>query len=170
LQPPSTPPLGASAIEIVEFEHPDWRHYFVTGIPLEIGKLDSGEFSGWRRTGLSFKAWPLGTSGTAAVCRFFSTNFYPRSSHFYTPLSSECAVVKSGGDWSFEGEVFGVVLPSAVGVCSEGLEPLYRVYNNGQGAAPNHRYSTRLSVRAEMITAGWVAEGAGTGVIGCVLP
>ena len=46
--------------------------------------------------------------------------------------------------------------------------PLYRLYNDGMGGAPNHRYTTSLTVRAAMIEAGWIPEGSGIGVIGCV--
>jgi hypothetical protein len=50
-----------------------------------------------------------------------------------------------------------------------GTQPLYRLYNNGQGGAPNHRYTTRIDVRQQMITQGWVSEGYGPlGAIACV--
>ena len=46
--------------------------------------------------------------------------------------------------------------------------PVYRMYNNGQGGAPNHRYTTDLAVRAQMLVQGWIAEGYGKiGVIMC---
>jgi hypothetical protein len=42
------------------------------------------------------------------------------------------------------------------------------MYNNGQGGAPNHRYTTEPSVRALMLAQGWIAEGYGAvGVIMC---
>ena len=47
-------------------------------------------------------------------------------------------------------------------------QPLYRVYNDGMGGAPNHRYTTDLDVFATMQDAGWKPEGAGVGVIACV--
>lgn len=167
--PGTTPPSGGTLIEIVEFLHREWDHYFVTGIAQELSKLDAGAFAGWERTGQTFKAWPLGTPGTANVCRFFSTNFNPRSSHFYTPVATECTTVKASTDWSFEGEVFGVVLPSISGGCPAGTVALYRLYNNGDGGAPNHRYTTSLGVRSLMAASGWVPEGNGDmGVIACV--
>jgi len=55
-------------------------------------------------------------------------------------------------------------------MCPPPSVPLYRLYNNGQGAAPNHRYTTRQEVRATMITAGWIPEGLGIGVVACVPP
>lgn len=165
---PTTPPL-ASVVEAVEYYHAAWDHYFVTSIAAEISKLDDGTFVGWKRTGYRFNVYAAGTATTASVCRFFSTAFNPRSSHFYTPISSECGTVKSNPSWSFEGEVLGVLLPSSSGACAGTSQPLYRLYNNGAGAAPNHRYTTELAVRASMITIGWVAEGYGAdGVIACV--
>ncbi len=160
---------GAAVLELVEYYHRAWDHYFVTALADEIAKLDDGTFGGWTRTGRMFSAFALGTPGTSAVCRFFSTAFDPKSSHFYTPISSECTAVKGNPAWSFEGEVFGVVLPSAAGACGAGTVPLYRLFNNGQGGAPNHRYTTDLPTRSAMLLFGWVPEGSGdVGVIACV--
>ena len=112
---------------------------------------------------------PLDTAGAASVCRFFSVSFAPKSSHFYTPSASECATVKQNPDWQFEGEVFAVGLPDAAGNCANGTLPLYRLYNDGQGGAPNHRYTTNAATRADMLAQGWISEGTGAlGVIACV--
>lgn len=167
--PPVVPPIGSVTIDLIEYYHQAWDHYFVTAIPAEITKLDNGTFVGWKRTGLTFKAWPVSTGNTSTMCRFFSTTFDPKSSHFYTPLASECTAVKSNANWSFEGEVFGVVVPTTSGSCPAGTTPLYRLYNNGQGAAPNHRYTTDANVRALMVPQGWVPEGFGSlGIIACL--
>jgi len=49
------------------------------------------------------------------------------------------------------------------------MQPLYRLYNDGQGGAPNHRYTTQAATRSAMLANGWIAEGVGElGVIGCV--
>jgi len=59
-------------------------------------------------------------------------------------------------------------IPALDGTCVAGTVPVYRLYNNGQGAAPNHRYTTDVSVRTQMIGQGWVPEGYGAlGVIMC---
>lgn len=163
------PPATAPTIEVVEYFHDDWHHYFVTGTPGETAKLDNGSFPGWKRTGLKFKAYPNGYPGSQSMCRFFSTAFGVRSSHFYTPLASECADVKANASWSFEGDVFGVVLPTAAGACPPGFTQLYRLYNEGQGGAPNHRYTTDVQVRSVMVAFGWTPEGQGAlGVTACV--
>jgi len=153
----------------VEFYHAAYDHYFVTIAPAEIAALDTGAISGWTRTGLSFAVFPLGTAGASNVCRFWSgPTFVTKSSHFYTPYPWECEEVKGNRDWQFEGEVFALELPYVAGTCPTGRSPLYRLYNDGKGDAPNHRYTTSLAVRATMLAQGWIAEGAGIGVIGCV--
>ncbi|MFO1305208.1 MAG: hypothetical protein U1F54_15870 [Burkholderiales bacterium] len=162
--------LGAATTLIaVEYFHPAFDHYFTTSSVDEITKLDAGVFAGWARTGQSFNVYPTGAAGRVSVCRFFSVSFDPRSSHFYTPLANECATVKQNPAWRFEGEVFSVLLPDSGGGCPAGTGPLYRVYNNGQGGAPNHRYTTSLTTRSAMLGQGWISEGFGlAGVIACV--
>jgi hypothetical protein len=160
----------AASPTAVEYFHSSYGHYFVTATPQEIAALDGGIFSGWRRTGETFGVLDVGTAGSANVCRFWSgQTFAPKSSHFYTPFDWECAIVKGNPSWIFESLAFAVTLPDATGACTAGgTIPLYRLYNNGQGGAPNHRYTTRTTIRAEMIAQGWIPEGSGIGVIGCV--
>jgi hypothetical protein len=55
------------------------------------------------------------------------------------------------------------------GTCPDENRPLYRLYNNGQGGAPNHRYTIDSAIRSDMIAAGWIPEGNGAdGVFACV--
>ena len=138
----------------------------------EITKLDDGTIAGWARTGEQFNAYPRTEvdGGLTSVCRFFSTAFAPKSSHFYAPLGVECNAVKQNPNWSFEGETFIVEVPDdgGYGFCPPGTAPVYRLYNNGQGGAPNHRYTTRLAVRSQMLAIGYVAEGKGPlGIVMC---
>jgi hypothetical protein len=159
------------AARLVEYRHAEWNHFFVTGIAEEIAKLDNGTFAGWARTGRAFGAHAPGDAQGVPVCRFFSTAFGSRSSHFYTAFAPECTQLQTNPDWSFEGVVFNVALPDTQGACVEGLLPVYRVYNNGQGDAPNHRFVTSLDDRAQMLAQGWIAEGYGpVGVAMCASP
>jgi len=152
----------------VEYYHEAFDHYFVTSIADEITKLDNGTFVGWARTGESFPVYADYPANASQVCRFFSTAFDPKSSHFYTPSPSECGDVKANPDWHFEGLVFAVPVPDAAGNCAAGTAPVYRLYNDGQGAAPNHRYTTSLAVRSTMLAKGWIPEGYGDlGVVMC---
>ena len=51
-------------------------------------------------------------------------------------VPSECGVVRQNADWQLEGVVFGVSAPGPDGACPAGMRPVYRLYNDGQGAAP----------------------------------
>ncbi len=165
--PPPPPPTNGTA-DAVEYFHAQFGHYFITISADEIFKIDTGVFKGWARTGRSFKIHQNAAAGLNPVCRFFSEAFAPKSSHFYTPFPTECSVVKTNANWSFEGEVFFVAVPSVTGACPASTIPVYRMYNNGQSGAPNHRYTTDLAVREQMLAQGWIAEGEGTiGVIMC---
>jgi len=165
---PATTPTTVTSVDVIEYYHADWDQYFITAIPEEIARLDDGSVVGWARTGRQFKAYPLGASQGVTVCRFFSIAAAPRSSHFYTPFPTECATVMANADWLLEGNVFRIDVPASNGTCASGTVPVYRVYNNGQGGAPNHRYTVDASVRAQMIAQGWIPEGYGpSGVIMC---
>ena len=60
---------------------------------------------------------------------------------------------------------------SPTSACAIGTVPLYRLYNNGQGGAPNHRFAVDPTVRTSMIAAQWTPEDNGAdGVLACVLP
>jgi hypothetical protein len=48
-----------------------------------------------------------------------------------------------------------------------GTIPVYRLSNNNQGGAPNHRFVTSLTDRQTMLDKGYTAEGAGIGVGWC---
>ena len=160
----------ADTLTAVEFIHSQWGFYFVTSFAPEISALDGGAFGGvWQRTGQTFPVWERQDPGTSPVCRFFSTSFAPRSSHFYTPFASECETVKGNPDWQYEGVSFYLKTPTEHGSCPVGSAPLYRLYNNGMGGAPNHRYSTSAAVANQMVALGWVPEGfGGAGVQACV--
>ena len=161
-------PADGTRRPVIEYYHAGFDHYFVTDIPDEIAKLDDGTFAGWSRTGESWNAYADTPVGSAAVCRFFSTAFGLRSSHFYTSDVGECERVRQNADWQFEGQVFGVLAPGPSGNCPTGTQPVYRVYNDGQGSAPNHRYTTSSATRGAMLAKGWIAEGYGAaGVIMC---
>jgi probable HAF family extracellular repeat protein len=162
------PTAPAGKVRAVEYYHAAFDHYFLTTIDEEITKLDDGTFAGWTRTGSGIDMDIGVPAGTVPVCRFFSASFAPKSSHFYTPVADECTTVKQNPVWTLEGEVFSVTLPAANGGCPAGRVPVYRLYNDGQGGAPNHRYTTNLTIRATMIDRGWVPEGLGAlGVIMC---
>ena len=161
--------LQGPKLAAVEYFYPPWGYYFVTALIDEINVLDGGAIPGWVRTGNQFNVYAIAGAppNTVSVCRFFSTAFAPKSSHFYTANAAECDDVTNNPAWSFEGRVFNVSVPTSDGACPSGLNPVYRLYNNGQGGAPNHRFVTDRTLRQQMIDAGWAPEGFGIGVTMC---
>jgi hypothetical protein len=96
------------------------------------------------------------------VCRFYIPP--PYDSHFYSASPDECAqTLAKYPFFVYESpNVFYIALPDlTTGVCPPGTIPVYRLYNNSMGGAPNHRYTTSLSIKNQMIAQGWVAEGYG---------
>ena len=150
----------ASEVPVVEYFNAGFGHYFMTAQPDEIAGLDAGAYNGaFVRTGAGFSAWDAPVAGTQPVCRFFTTAFAPRSSHFYTADPIECAGVKKNLDWQYEAIAFHIAVPKA-GACPMGTRPVYRMYNNGQTGAPNHRFTTSLAVYQDFTThRNWSGEG-----------
>jgi lysyl endopeptidase len=168
LNQPLPPPVTTTVA--VEYYYATWNFYFETSFTDEIAGLDGGAFGGaWKRTGQTFNVWPQSNPSASPTCRFFSTAFAPKSSHFYTPFASECAIVKTNAAWQYEAIAFYIQLADVNGLCSGGTIPLYRLYNNGMGGAPNHRYTTSATIFNQMVAAGWIFEGNGnTKVFACV--
>ena len=162
------PPLPAGTALTVEYYHAGFGHYFITAEPAEVKALDDGIVAGWVRTGRSFRVWTGADPARTPVCRFFTVAFAPRSSHFYTSSATECEGLKSDPVWIFEAQVFFVQPPAADGSCAAGTQPVYRMYNNGQSGAPNHRYTVDAGVRVEMLAGGYSPEGVGIGTGFCV--
>jgi murein DD-endopeptidase MepM/ murein hydrolase activator NlpD len=144
--------------EIVEYYAPSLDHYFMTGFTDEEAALDAGTpIAGWKRTGGSFPAYSAPGGGLSTVCRFFGTPGLGVNSHFYTAFDFECAAVKQLVGWIFEANAFYIA--ANVSQCPASTRPVYRLYNNGMGGEPNHRYTTSWPVIDAMQTAGWILEG-----------
>jgi hypothetical protein len=162
---------SATSNVAVEYYYASWDNYFVTAAPDEIAALDSGAFGGvWARTGQSFKVWTDASSGARATCRFLTTVYAPKSAHFYTPYRFECAELQVDPAWQYEGIAFYIALPDSNGLCAVGTVPLYRLYNNAMGGAPNHRFTTSLDTLNQMVAAGWTFEGDGNSKASACVP
>ena len=173
LSPPPPPPVS---VQVDEFYHPGLLHYFMTADTTEKHLLDTGVYSGWKRTGESFKAYATGSSSSSpwvmAVCRYYGLPEHGLDSHFYAGDLPECTTVfaKLGAEWQYESEnVFQIDVPNRLtGECLPGMVPVYRLWN--QRADSNHRYTTKTAIKAQMIASGYVAEGFGTnGVVMCAV-
>jgi hypothetical protein len=164
-RPPSPSPAQppAAEVSVVEYYRAAVRHYFMTADSTEIDALDHGVFPGWARTGQTFKAYPPSDASHAPVCRFYGRPEAGLDSHFYSASISECQAViaRFSNAWIYEsGNVFTIDVPDPVnGACAPTALPVYRLYNNR--ADVNHRYTTSLALRTQMMNAGWIAEGYG---------
>ena len=144
-------------------------------LTLVITESDAGHFAGWVRTGQTFDVLPPSTplSGSLSpVCRFYGRPEAGLDSHFYSTSPAECQAVidRFSAAWSYEsGDVFVAYLPDpATGNCPLNTTPLYRVYDNRSDV--NHRYTTSIDIRSQMINAGWMPEGDGLNAVAmCVL-
>jgi YVTN family beta-propeller protein len=156
-----------------EFYHKDFNHYFHTADEAETRVLLDGLFhDDWHRTFQFFRVWSTPGAGRLPVSRFFSTQWGSKSSHFYTANADERNKLVSGAipGWQLEADaVYYIMLADGNGNCPQGTVPLYRLFNNGQGGAPNHRFTTDRATRDAMLAQGWVGEGSGPDTVyGCV--
>jgi len=154
-----------------EFYYAGFDHYFHSADEVETRVLQDGLFgNAWNRTYQFWRVWTDAGAGRLAVCRFFSATFAPKSSHFFTPNSAECDGLRAAGVWVYEGTVYLMAQPDLAGNCPAGTEKQYRLYNNGQGDAPNHRLTPDSATRNQMRFAGWIPEGYGADIVSACTP
>jgi serine protease len=155
---------GPQQTPVVEYFNAGFGHYFMTADADEIAGLDAGAFGGaFVRTGRQFSAWNAPATDTVPVCRFFTTpgTFGAKSSHFYTANPVECEGLKQNPNWIYEKIAFHIRVPAG-GACPAGTTAVHRMYNNGQTAAPNHRFTTDLALYTQFTTTmNWYPEGIG---------
>jgi hypothetical protein len=181
---PSAPP---TKVTIVEFYNATLDHYFITANPQEISDLDNGVHVGWARTGESFNGYGIGSTGDTdrrPVCRAYGSPAAGLDTHFYSASPDECLASLQNGSgndlgtgwvqaasWILEAnEVFEMDLPDPrTGACPTGGVPIYRTFNQRTDA--NHRYTTSLAIRDQMVAKGGIAEGYGPNAVTlCGLP
>jgi YVTN family beta-propeller protein len=156
-----------------EWYHAGFDHYFHTAFALENAVISDGAYANdWNRTFGFFRVWTAPGAGRQSVSRFFSTQWGTKSSHFYTAVKSERDLLVAGiiTGWQLEADdIYYIGLADlTTGACPAGTVPLYRMYNNMLGGAPNHRFTGSAATRDQMVAQGWVAEGSGPDVVyGC---
>ncbi len=151
----------ANKVQAVEYYHAGIQQYFLTAQADEQFGLDNQLLPGWARTGNSFNAWDGVTGAAVPVYRLFTVDFASKAAHFYTTSVAERDFnrTENGGHWTYEKIAY--YLPAAVnGVCPVDAVPIYRMFNNGQSGAPNHRFTTSPATYADFTTnKGWAGEG-----------
>jgi uncharacterized delta-60 repeat protein len=158
---------GDDALDVIEFYNTSLDHYFMSAEVQEVNDLDFGFHGGWMRTGLGFKAY-FRNLGDAAVTRIYIPPALG-DSHFFTSDDVELnqILAKMLTDPNYQGyvvessDVFRVVRPDPLtGACPATAVPVYRLWN--KRADSNHRYTTSLAIRLQMITRGYLPEGVGS--------
>ena len=95
------------------------------------------------------------------MCRYYGAPERGLDSHFFSAHAGECesVFVQLASQWLLESDnVFQINLPDvATGACPGGSIPVHRLWN--QRVDSNHRYTASAAVRAQMIAAGYLAEG-----------
>ncbi|HEY7903897.1 MAG TPA: hypothetical protein VIH36_10610 [Casimicrobiaceae bacterium] len=164
-------------VTVVEYYNAALDHYFMTSLSSEIAICDIGQppCVGWVRTGESFQTWAPGTINTSSnpgvlkVCRLFNDNYAGTSTHFYALTDYhvpgfDCNdTLTEFPDWQLEtDELFdaNAFLDPSFGTCAPTYIQLYRLYNNGAGGAPNHRFTSNTMVVQQTYAKGWTFEGA----------
>ncbi len=155
---------GAPTVEVVEYYNASLDHYFITHIAAEIANLDAGLTpTRWTRTGESFRAYLTPQSGTSPICRFYIPPA-DGNSHFFGRSAAECSASQQAHpEFVLEDPNYMQMALPVAGTCPTGTLPVYRVFDNR--ADTNHRYTTDRTIRDQMLTQGWVAEGDGPDLV-----
>ena len=159
---------AAQAVTVVEYFNAPRNHYFQTSDPVEIAALDTGYYSGWARTGQSYRVYSgdvaQQSSAVAPVCRYYGKPEAGLDTHFFSGFVFECSIVPIlwPNQWILEsGNAYAAALPAENdGACPSGPIPIYRLFNNKSDV--NHRYTKSLVIREQMLQQGWIAEGYGS--------
>jgi hypothetical protein len=157
-------PGPTTRVEVVEFYNHGLDHYFITAYPAEIQDLDHGVHPGWDRTGQSFFAYAAGGSDGRGqgVQRVYGRPEAGLNTHFYSWYGPELGALDEGpsGEWILEtDDAFETPVPASSGVCPTDTLPVYRLWNDRFDT--NHRYTTKLEIKKQMLALGYVPEGFG---------
>jgi hypothetical protein len=156
---------GPRLVEVVEFYNAALDHYFITHAEDEIAALDAGtRIRGWARTGRTFWTYTGPQDGTSPVCRYYIPPPFG-DSHFFGRGRIECdATGRAHPEFVLEDAAFMYLfMPLDDGSCPYGARPVYRAFDRRADA--NHRYMADRNVRAQMVAAGWLAEGDGNDLV-----
>jgi hypothetical protein len=152
---------GAPDLEVVEYYHPETRHYFMTGSKSDQVALDALPAQ-FKRTGRSFAAWSQTVArpvDAVAVIRFFNPSV---ATHVFTASATDIALLRAlptsrvANGFVDEGVAF-YLLKSSDNTCATGQKAIFRAYNNRPDG--NHRYSNDLPTQAATVKTGFVHEG-----------
>lgn len=161
--------VGPESMPVYGMFHTEIEHFFITA---DTEERDFITQHGWNVIDKGFNAWPAegpAPEWALPVCRFYSEKV---NSHFYTLDEEECEFLKDEQHgWTYEGIAFRAIRPEG-GVCGEGTEPVWRIFNPGTGFRQwegqwintvNHRFTTDQNVYQTSV----MSELQGEGVAFC---
>lgn len=155
----AVPAAHAAPTLLFQLYHGGFDHWLLSADAGELEAVDNGQLYPWSRTGEAIVVETTPGPGLVPVCRFYTSAFAAKATHFFTASQEECAHVASLPWWTAEGIAFYAAPADAQGSCPTGLAPIHRLYNDGMGDAPNHVYTRNAAARDAFAAAGWIAEG-----------
>jgi len=148
---------------IIEYKNDITGHYVMLWNQAEIAFVEAGQAGpGWHRTGYAYSGFDVTASYAPPgnrMCRFYAPG---PNSHFLTARTYECQGLRSNpaSGWIFERDDIVVSMPGADGSCAAHETAVYRLYNNRAAFNDtNHRHVADSTLRADLISEGWIDEG-----------
>ena len=142
-------------LEVVEFYTASSKKYFMTGRTDEIAALDALPAS-WARTGLRMATYRTDAPLGSPMCRFYANDGGAISTHFYSTLPSDCALLKAQPWARDEGIAMRAQDLSATTACPADTTKVIRLFNQ---TTINHRYLTDSQLAKITLPTGWKVDG-----------
>jgi hypothetical protein len=164
----TAPVVSAPAmLSAVEYHCSAGDRYLMSADPALIAALDGGCGGDWRRTGQAIAVYAATARLADAAQTLCASHRGADASNGRVPVCDAIARRQPNRWPQNDSAPPAVALPDAVdGSCSAGSAPIFGVADQRPDA--NHRYTTSLATRDQMLSAGWVPAGAGAlGVAMC---
>ena len=152
-------------LEVVEFYSASAKKYFMTGRTDEIAMLDAVPAL-WARTGLRMATFRKDAPLGAAMCRFYANDGASISTHFYSTMPDDCALLKAQS-WALdEGiamralnliQINTLLPPTPPPYCPDDTTKVVRLFNQ---KTINPRYLTDSQLALMTLAPEWKVDGA----------
>lgn len=159
-------PLPAASATAVEYHCAASDRFLMTADTVLITALDQGCIAGWQRTGQSVNVYPgtvrIDDSATSAC----GTSGHIGRNAMRVP-TCDASLYRLPNTWPQNDAGPAVALPDPVdGHCAAGSVAVFGIVD--QRPDLNHRYTTSMVLRDQMLALGWSAAGSGAfGVAMC---
>ena len=130
-------PAHGGVVRAIELVHTESGHYFQTAYVPEAQSLLNGLLN-WDRlgaaTGQVHRVDDAPGPGLVPVCRFYTSAFAHKATHFFTAVQAECDAVKANPLWFYEGTAFGPDWKNAMIVTYNARPKVVRVRAGSDGS------------------------------------